>query len=324
MDLFNTLIRNDIKDINTDEDYKTIVEEFTIVIDDLEKTVKRIEVKEGKIDVGQLQLPVPILKAKSKFRNFLPFKAPKVETVSPAERFDTILDKFKETSEKTKVAVQKEEAIIRSYAKFRFALLASITLLENLTETVRHKLIEKQKQLQSTEEGSQEHRKIQFEIHDIESNIFSLENLHDAFRTALQLGDATGTKMMATWQTKKALYQKGVQFFTVNESSFVMLGATVTQNISLSRSVSAFEALATSSNALNRRALEATHGSMVDKNSLIGLVNNTVSWKEESTRLIRDLRSKRLEEQNEIDTAVEQIHRIGGNLLLEHRKKELS
>lgn len=328
---FNILIRNEIKDINTDEDYKIIVDEFKIIIDSLKKTVEKTNVSGDKINIASLKLPSTIVKGKTYIGRLIPDLLKRKKTESPSERFDTILQKYKDTSDKTKISLEKEEAIIKAYHKFRTALTASIQLIDKLDNGLKEKDMVLKRQLLEIEEGTTQHRELQFQIHELEDQILTIENLNDAFTTAIQIGDTTGLKMMSTYKTKRALYQRGVQFFTINESSFVMLGATVTQNLSLSNTVSASEAmksgteqtlnvLGESSKNLNQRALEATHGSLVDKDVILKLVNNTVRWEEEAVKLISDLRSERSEANKLVEEGMRKIHGLGSTLKIEHRK----
>ena len=312
MSTFNKLVRDNVENINVGNRYLTISQMFDTIREDSKKLIAQLD--DGKIGVTE------------KISNLWM----RINRGTPHERFESIVDVYREVCAETKNQLDREQDIMDGYVDFRFALKEAEILARELLEAQIPTLEAARDALAVSQKAVDEHD-------GDESTLGRLELQRDESRNAFQkqdriyqlvkdisenlsigydVGETLVTKLKQTHDVKDQVYRRAVTFFTTNEHVFTILGTVYTSQQGLHEAVASTEALKDGVNKsledvavlgreLERAALKAGYGSTIKAESLEKLVTAISDYQVESLQMIAELRKESEANAKEIRRVVE-------------------
>ena len=312
MSTFNKLVRDNVENINVGNRYLTISQMFDTIREDSKKLIAQLD--DGKIGVTE------------KISNLWM----RINRGTPHERFESIVDVYREVCAETKNQLDREQDIMDGYVDFRFALKEAEILARELLEAQIPTLEAARDALAVSQKAVDEHDGDEstlgrFELQRDESrNAFQkqdriyqlVKDISENLSIGYDVGETLVTKLKQTHDVKDQVYRRAVTFFTTNEHVFTILGTVYTSQQGLHEAVASTEALKDGVNKsledvavlgreLERAALKAGYGSTIKAESLEKLVTAISDYQVESLQMIAELRKESEANAKEIRRVVE-------------------
>lgn len=313
MSTFNQLVRDNVEDINVGNRYLEISQMFDSIREDSKKLIHQLE--DGKIGITE------------KMANLWM----KLRRGTPSDRFEDIVEVYKDVTKDTKDQLEREQTIMDAYIDFRFALKEAEILGRELLEAqmphlekAKQALADAQKAVDdyTGEDASQQSR---LELARDEANdaflkedrtYQLLKDIAENLSIGYDVGETLVTKLKQTHDVKDQVYRRAVTFFTTNEHVFTILGTVYTSQQGLHEATQSTEALKEGVNKsledvadlgreLERAALKAGYGSTISPQSLEKLVTAISDYQVESLQMIAELRKESEENAKQIRRVVE-------------------
>ncbi len=312
MSTFNKLVRDNVENINVGNRYLTISQMFDTIREDSKKLIAQLD--DGKIGVTE------------KISNLWM----RINRGTPHERFESIVDVYREVCAETKNQLDREQDIMDGYVDFRFALKEAEILARELLEAqiptleaARDALAVSQKAVDEHEgdestlgrlELSRDESRNEYQKQD---RIYQLvKDISENLSIGYDVGETLVTKLKQTHDVKDQVYRRAVTFFTTNEHVFTILGTVYTSQQGLHEAVASTEALKDGVNKsledvavlgreLERAALKAGYGSTIKAESLEKLVTAISDYQIESLQMVAELRKESEANAKEIRRVVE-------------------
>ncbi|QDS88315.1 hypothetical protein EC9_25050 [Rosistilla ulvae] len=313
MSTFNQLVRENVENIQVGNRYLEITQMFDSVREDSKMLIAQLD--DGRIGFTE------------KWQNWWM----KIRRGTPSDRFDQIIDVYRDVTADTKDQLSREEAIMDGYIDFRFALKEAEVLASELLDkhgptlaAAQQSLAEAQSAIddfQGEDEGSRSRLELardearqKFEEEDRTFQL--LKDITENLSIGYDVGETLITKLKQTHDVKDRVFRRSVTFFTTNEHVFTILGTVYTSQQGLHEVTQATEAMKEGVNKgledvadlgreLERAALRAGYGSTVDPESVQKLVDAISDFQIESLTMITELRKESEESTRQIRAVVE-------------------
>jgi len=312
MSTFNKLVRDNVENINVGNRYLTISQMFDTIREDSKKLIAQLD--DGKIGVTE------------KMSNLWM----KIRRGSPNERFEKIVEVYRDVCAETKNQLEREQEIMDGYIDFRFALKEAEILARELLETQVPTLEAARDSLAASQTAVDQHDGDESTLGRLElqrdesrnefqkqDRIYQLvKDISENLSISYDVGETLVTKLKQTHDVKDQVYRRAVTFFTTNEHVFTILGTVYTSQQGLHEAVASTEALKDGVNKsledvavlgreLERAALKAGYGSTIKAESLEKLVTAISDYQVESLQMIAVLRKESEANAKEIRRVVE-------------------
>jgi hypothetical protein len=249
---------------------------------------------------------------------------------TPSDRFDKIVDAYKDVSKDTKDQLVREEEIMDGYIDFRFALkeaeIAARELLEGYLPTLekaKQGLADAQKAVDAAAADDTKRSRLEMTrdearhtFEEADRTYQLLKDIAENLAIGYDVGETLIAKLKQTHDVKDRVYRRAVTFFTTNEHVFTILGTVYTSQHGLHEATQATEAMKVGVNKgledvaelgkeLERAALKAGYGSTVNPESVQKLVDAIATFQVESLNTIAELRKESEANAKEIRRVVE-------------------
>ena len=312
MSTFNKLVRDNVENINVGNRYLTISQMFDTIREDSKKLIAQLD--DGKIGVTE------------KISNLWM----RINRGTPHERFESIVDVYREVCAETKNQLDREQDIMDGYVDFRFALKEAEILARELLEAQIPTLEAARDALAVSQKAVDEHDGDESTLGRLElqrdesrnefqkqDRIYQLvKDISENLSIGYDVGETLVTKLKQTHDVKDQVYRRAVTFFTTNEHVFTILGTVYTSQQGLHEAVASTEALKDGVNKsledvavlgreLERAALKAGYGSTIKAESLEKLVTAISDYQVESLQMVAELRKESEANAKEIRRVVE-------------------
>ncbi len=312
MSTFNALVRDNVENINVGSRYLAITEMFDSVREDSKNLINQLQ--DGRISLSE------------KMSNLWM----RMRRGTPSDRFDKIVDVYKEVSKDTKDQLVREQNIMDGYIDFRFALkeaeIASRELLEKYMPTfeqAKQGLADAQKAVDAAVGDDTKRSRLELTrdearntFEEADRNYQLLKDIAENLSIGYDVGETLVAKLKQTHDVKDRVYRRSVTFFTTNEHVFTILGTVYTSQHGLHEATQATEAMKVGVNKgledvaelgkeLERAALKAGYGSTINPESVQKLVDAIASFQVESLNTIAELRKESEGNAKEIRRVVE-------------------
>lgn len=272
----------------------------------------------------------------------------KIRRGTPSDRFDQIIDVYRDVTKDTKDQLTREEAIMDGYIDFRFALKEAEVLASELLDMHGPTLAAAQQALAVSQtaidefQGDDEASRSRLELardearqkFEEEDRTFQLlKDITENLSIGYDVGETLITKLKQTHDVKDRVFRRSVTFFTTNEHVFTILGTVYTSQQGLHEVTQATEAMKEGVNKgledvadlgreLERAALRAGYGSTVDPESVQKLVDAISDFQIESLTMITELRKESEESTRQIRAVVEKGKKRFQETLARHAQGE--
>ena len=312
MSTFNKLVRDNVENINVGNRYLTISQMFDTIREDSKKLIAQLD--DGKIGVTE------------KISNLWM----RINRGTPHERFEKIVDVYRDVCAETKNQLEREQTIMDGYIDFRFALKEAEILARELLEAQVPTLEAARDSLAVSQTAVDQHDGDESTLGRLElqrdesrnefqkqDRIYQLvKDISENLSIGYDVGETLVTKLKQTHDVKDQVYRRAVTFFTTNEHVFTILGTVYTSQQGLHEAVASTEALKDGVNRsledvavlgreLERAALKAGYGSTIKAESLEKLVTAISDYQVESLQMIAELRKESEANAKEIRRVVE-------------------
>ena len=312
MSTFNKLVRDNVENINVGNRYLSISQMFDTIREDSKKLIAQLD--DGKIGVTE------------KISNLWM----RINRGTPHERFEKIVDVYRDVCTETKNQLDREQTIMDGYIDFRFALKEAEILARELLEAQVPTLEAARDSLALSQTAVDEHDGDESTLGRLElqrdetrnefqkqDRIYQLvKDISENLSIGYDVGETLVTKLKQTHDVKDQVYRRAVTFFTTNEHVFTILGTVYTSQQGLHEAVASTEALKEGVNKsledvavlgreLERAALKAGYGSTIKAESLEKLVTAISDYQVESLQMIAELRKESEANAKEIRRVVE-------------------
>jgi len=312
MSAFNKLVRDNVENINVGNRYLTISQMFDTIREDSKKLIAQLD--DGKIGVTE--------KISNLWMN--------IRRGSPNERFEKIVEVYRDVCAETKNQLEREQTIMDGYIDFRFALKEAEILARELLEAQVPTLEAARDSLAVSQTAVDEHDGDESTLGRLElqrdetrnefqkqDRIYQLvKDISENLSIGYDVGETLVTKLKQTHDVKDQVYRRAVTFFTTNEHVFTILGTVYTSQQGLHEAVASTEALKDGVNKsledvavlgreLERAALKAGYGSTIKAESLEKLVTAISDYQIESLQMVAELRKESEANAKEIRRVVE-------------------
>lgn len=313
MSTFNQLVRENVENIQVGNRYLSITQMFDSIREDSKMLIAQLD--DGRIGFTE------------KWQNWWM----KIRRGTPSDRFDEIVEVYKEVTVDTKDQLGREEAIMDGYIDFRFALKEAEVLSAELLdqhgpalEAAKQALADAQTAIDEYE-GEDEGGRSRLELardearekfEDEDRTYQLLKDISENLSIGYDVGETLITKLKQTHDVKDRVFRRAVTFFTTNEHVFTILGTVYTSQHGLHEVTQATEAMKEGVNKgledvaelgreLERAALKAGYGSTVDPESVQKLVDAISDFQIESLTMITELRKESEQNTKQIRAVVE-------------------
>lgn len=312
MSTFNALVRDNVENINVGNRYLAITEMFDSVREDSKNLINQLQ--DGRISFTE------------KMSNLWM----RMRRGTPSDRFEQIVDVYKDVSKDTKDQLVREQNIMDGYIDFRFAMkeaeIASRELLEGFLpklEQAKQTLADAQKSVDAAATDDTKRSRLEMTrdearhaFEDADRKYQLLKDIAENLSIGYDVGETLIAKLKQTHDVKDRVYRRAVTFFTTNEHVFTILGTVYTSQHGLHEATQATEAMKVGVNKgledvaelgkeLERAALKAGYGSTINPESVQKLVDAIASFQIESLNSIAELRKESEENAKEIRRVVE-------------------
>jgi hypothetical protein len=314
MGAFNQMVRDNVENIQVGNRYMAITELFDSVREDSKRLIAQLD--DGRISLGE------------KVSNLWM----RMRRGTPSDRFEKIVEVYKDVSKDTKDQLEKEQAIMNGYIDFRFALKEAEVTAREMQALQDTRLEQARAALKAAQEtinaftGNAETERSRLELKRDEANhAFGVEDRNyqllkdvaENLSIGYDVGETLIAKLKQTHDVKDQVYRRSVTFFTTNEHVFTILGAVYTSQHGLHEATQSTEALKKGVNRgledvaelgreLERAALKAGYGSTISPASVEKLVGAISAYQVESLELIANLRKESEQNAREIRRVVEE------------------
>jgi hypothetical protein len=313
MSTFNKLVRDNVENIRIGNRYVAIAEMFDSVREDSKMLIAQLA--DGQISRTE------------KFQNWWM----RLRRGTPSDRFEKIVETYKDVSKDTRDQLNREAAIMDAYIDFRFALKEAEVLAEEMYEKQTPALeaakqalaaaqttVDQYKGSDSAERGrlelARDQARQKFQEEDRTYQL--LKDVSENLSIGYDVGDTLITKLKQTHDVKEGVHRRAVTFFTTNEHVFTILGTVYTSQQGLHEVTAATEAMKEGANKgledvaglgreLERAAMKAGYGSTIKADSVQKLVDAIANFQIESLTMIADLRRESEQNAKEIRRVVE-------------------
>lgn len=310
---FNELVRDNVKDMRIADRYRNITDMFDSIREDSKTLVNQLE--DGKID------------AKEKAHNLWM----KLTRGTPHNRFNKIVNLYKQISKDTKNQLDNENSIMDAYIDFRFAMKDSEILAHEVLKTQDKNLKQAEGSFKTAVdivdnykgEDNAEKGRLQL-TRDEAERVFNQEDrkyqlikdVAESLTVGYNVGETLIAKLKQTHDVKDRVYRKSAAFFATNEHVFTTLDAVYTSQHGLNEATQTLECMKDGANkglediaelgrTLEKSALKAGYGSTLNPLSVKKLVDAIVSYQIESKESIKQLRDESEKSAKEIERIVE-------------------
>lgn len=312
MSTFNKLVRDNVENINVGNRYLAISQMFDTIREDSKNLIAQLD--DGKIGVTE------------KISNLWM----RINRGTPHERFEKIVDVYRDVCAETKNQLEREQTIMDGYIDFRFALKEAEILARELLEAQVPTLEAARDALAVSQTAVDEHDGDESTLGRLElqrdetrnefqkqDRIYQLvKDISENLSIGYDVGETLVTKLKQTHDVKDQVYRRAVTFFTTNEHVFTILGTVYTSQQGLHEAVASTEALKDGVNRsledvavlgreLERAALKAGYGSTIKAESLEKLVTAISDYQIESLQMVAELRKESEANAKEIRRVVE-------------------
>ncbi|MEZ6091929.1 MAG: cell surface protein [Pirellulaceae bacterium] len=313
MSTFNQLVRENVENIQVGNRYLEITQMFDSVREDSKMLIAQLD--DGRIGFTE------------RWQNWWM----KIRRGTPADRFDNIIEVYRDVTKDTKDQLSREEAIMDGYIDFRFALKEAEVLAAELLDMHGPTLTQAQQALADAQtaiddfSGEDEGTRSRLELQrdearqkfEEEDRTFQLlKDISENLSIGYDVGETLITKLKQTHDVKDRVFRRAVTFFTTNEHVFTILGTVYTSQQGLHEATQATEAMKEGVNKgledvadlgreLERAALRAGYGSTVNPESVQKLVDAISDFQIESLTMITELRKESEESTRQIRAVVE-------------------
>lgn len=330
MSTFNALVRDNVENITVGNRYLDISQMFDSIRDDSKTLIRQLD--DGKISTSE------------RIQNWWM----RMRRGTPSQRFEKIVDLYKDVSADTKNQLNREQAIMDGYIDFRFAVKGAEALARDLLakqtgilEASKKKLTDAQaacdaqskegKQVETRLELARDEAKDQMDKADSKYQL--CKDIAENLSVGYDVGETLVTKLKQTHDVKDRVYRRAVTFFTTNEHVFTILGTVYTSQFGLNEVTQATEAMKEGANKaiedvaelgreLERAALKAGYGSTLNPASVQKLVDAISNFQIESLSMIADLRKESEANAIEIRRVVEEGKRKFQETMARHARGE--
>lgn len=314
MSEFNTLVRENVENINVGNRYLNISQSFDSIREDSKRLIAQLD--DGKIGFSEKMSNVWM----------------KLRRGTPHDRFEEIVETYKEVCKDTKDQLEREQVIMDGYIDFRFALKEAEILAREVFEKQIPVLEEAKAALAAAQQKASDYdgddesmrSRLQLqrdEAHDAfqrEDRVYQLlKDIAENLAIGYDVGETLVTKLKQTHDVKDQVYRRAVTFFTTNEHVFTILGTVYTSQQGLHEATQSTQALKEGVNKslediadlgreLEREALKAGYGSTIAPESLEKLVRAISDYQVESLHMVAELREESEQNAREIRRVVEE------------------
>ncbi len=310
--VFNEVVRQQVGEMHIADSYPKITQLFDSIRDDAKSMVTHMNAsgKETALD---------------KIQDYWM----KLSRGSIHSRFGKIKELYLKTSDQTANQLEREDKIIGAYLDFRGALkqaeIYAAQLFKEQTGKLEAAKADFNAKAQAADAATEQEDKAAKQLardeaqraYQQEDGRYQvLKSISENLTIAYNVGDTIIAKLNQTHGTKKAVYQQSILFFTTNESVFTSLDATLTSQAGLAAASNTLDAmkaganksietLAEVSGQVQDKALEGAYGATIKAESVQKLVDAIVTYQQESTARIADLRKQATENAQEVATIVD-------------------
>ena len=333
MGTFNSLVRDNVENIQVGNRYLEITQMFDSIREDSKRLIAQLE--DGKISLPE--------RASNLWMN--------IRRGSPHSRFEKIVEVYRDVAQDTKDQLDREEIIMDGYIDFRFALKEAegaahqlVELQLDKLEIAKSELATAQDAVDALPEKVEASQRSQLELqrdearhaYEQEDRTYQLlKDVAENLAVGYDVGETLISKLKQTHDVKDRVYRRAVTFFTTNEHVFTILATVYTSQHGLHEATQATEALQTGANQgiedvaelgreLERAALRAGYGSTLKPDSVEKLVTAINDFQVDSLQMIAELRRESEQNAREIRRVVEQGKQRFRESLSQHLRNDES
>lgn len=304
---FNEVVRQQISSVNIGQRYAEIATLFDSIRNDTKDMVTWMQ--DGKLDWAE--------RAKMSWM--------KLSRGTVNDRFEEVHRTFLSVIQDSTKQIEVESKILAGYQQFRFSIkeaeVAASTILTKATTA-----LSAAKEKASTASASAQAENLdatvrtQLELardialHEAQESekVFQIaQDLVNGLKVAYNTSDIVFARLQQNVDMKERIQQQSSAFFSTNETTFTALSAAFTSTQGLAESTNALEQmkaganaaiedLATLGNTQLERSVKAGYGATISAESVAKLADSIVSYQENLSQLVGQLRTDATENANEI------------------------
>lgn len=304
---FNDVVRNQISSVNVGERYAEIATLFDSIRNDTKEMVTWMQ--DGKLDWAE--------RAKMKWM--------KLSRGTVNDRFEEVHRTFLSVIKDSTKQIEVESKILAGYQQFRFSIkeaeVAAATILTKATAALsaakeKASAASASAQAESLEPTLRTQLELARDIalHDAQESekVFQIaQDLVNGLKISYNTSDIVFARLQQNVDMKERIQQQSAAFFSTNETTFTALSAAFTSTQGLAESTNALEQmkaganaaiedLATLGNTQLERSAQSGYGATISAESVAKLADSIVSYQENLSQLVGQLRNEATENANEI------------------------
>lgn len=310
---FDDVVANQISQINFSNRYDDIVKRFDSIRDDSKRLVTQAE--RSAPTIGDRVSNVVM----------------KLTRGDISDRFDSIKKTFNEVIADVGGQVERERNILEAYSDFRASIKEAEIIAHEVVEKLDVELKDAQKIFadkmalleKASDASAQDKSRLELERDEAQRAVKAVEDrwqIATDFANNLQVSysvtEVTMAKLAESHMAKDRLYKQGVVFMNTNSTVLTALKATYTGLLGLHEATRTLDAMhkgidqsiqtvAKVGSKITEDALRKGYGASISADSVKMLVESVVSFQENSTQIIAEMRKEAKQNANEIRDAVE-------------------
>lgn len=310
---FDSLVANQISQINFGSRFDDIVKRFDSIRDDSKRLV--VQAERSAPTIGDRVSNVVM----------------KLTRGDISDRFDAIRKTFDAVISDVGIQVERERNILEAYADFRSSIKeAEIiayevkAMLDEDLKAAQEKVAEAMALVQQASDASpQEKSRLELErdvaqraAKDVEDRWQIATDLANNLQVSYSVTEVTMAKLAESHMAKDRLFKQSVAFMSTNSSVLTALKATYTGLLGLHEATQALDAMhdgiskslesiADVGTKITENALRKGYGPSIRAQSVKKLVDSVVEFQENSTKIIADMRKESEQNAKEIRDTVE-------------------
>lgn len=310
---FDSLVANQISQINFGSRFDDIVKRFDSIRDDSKRLV--VQAERSAPTIGDRVSNVVM----------------KLTRGDISDRFDAIRKTFDAVISDVGSQVERERNILEAYADFRSSIKeAEIiayevkAMLDEDLKAAQEKVAEAMALVQQASDASpQEKSRLELErdvaqraAKDVEDRWQIATDLANNLQVSYSVTEVTMAKLAESHMAKDRLFKQSVAFMSTNSSVLTALKATYTGLLGLHEATQALDAMhdgiskslesiADVGTKITENALRKGYGPSIRAQSVKKLVDSVVEFQENSTKIIADMRKESEQNAKEIRDTVE-------------------
>lgn len=310
---FDSLVANQISQINFGSRFDDIVKRFDSIRDDSKRLV--VQAERSAPTIGDRVSNVVM----------------KLTRGDISDRFDAIRKTFDAVISDVGSQVERERNILEAYADFRSSIKeAEIiayevkAMLDEDLKAAQEKVADAMALVQQASDASpQEKSRLELErdvaqraAKDVEDRWQIATDLANNLQVSYSVTEVTMAKLAESHMAKDRLFKQSVAFMSTNSSVLTALKATYTGLLGLHESTQALDAMhdgiskslesiADVGTKITENALRKGYGPSIRAQSVKKLVDSVVEFQENSTKIIADMRKESEQNAKEIRDTVE-------------------